>query len=195
MKLLLFIGLMLPLLCSAKTYQYGIFTGEVESSILSGRSLEIVELIYDDEEDHLVIAYIEGEFLSAVMLSEDSRSQLSGHIDKYIDWRDQANEREVELTKEIGKFAVVQHAWKGFGAASFSDPFEASVVFQSESQGVHNMVLSFPEVPANNFEYSSNRMNSIRLEFGGAMMLKSLLSERAIDEFLAEEKAIEDSFQ
>lgn len=188
--------LALPVLAEDDVYELGAVEIFTESVIGSGITEDQVQLGYMASEDWVFIVHEQAATMNSVVLNEESRRVLAERLAKYEEWRKQAIDQNVTLTKEIGTFPVEAHVWSVFDMESnVSEPFDASVIFFSQSESSHQVILSFPTVSKIGSSRSTNEMTRLYFDQLGALTLSNLIDQNNITYEVERQQEIEGAFQ
>ncbi|WP_156878990.1 hypothetical protein [Oceanobacter kriegii] len=131
----------------------------------------------------------ENLYLTGFTITRDQANSLIEAIDKYKEWNLKASSKKVMLEKEISKVNTYQTFWKvGNGDWNFGYGVSLSVIFFSQSDEIHQLVVSFPKFKNKYNEYSSHNPETIYLGYKEAMKLRDALTEKAVLGFIEKSK-------
>ena len=144
---------------------------------------------YDQEKDAFDFYIKENLYLTGFTLSRKEADSLIALIDKYKEWNLKASKKGVTLEKEIGKFESEGTFWKiGNGDWSFGYGVNITAIFFSQSEKIHQLVISFPKFKSKYNEYLSHKPETIYFGFKEAMKLREALTEESVQSFLKKAK-------
>lgn len=144
---------------------------------------------YDKEKKTFDFYIKENMYLTGFTISRKQADSLIALIDKYKEWNLKASKKGVTLEKEIGKYEVSSTFWKiGNGDWSFGYGVKPSVTFFSQTEQIHQLVISFPKFNSKYNEYSNHKPETIYFGYKEAMKLREALTDSAIQAFLKKAK-------